>query len=85
MLEEEFKRRPVISEQEFCETAARALIATGIGKRPGDDIDAVTKAFRDQGVIQEGQRVKLLWGALSIVRGKEHQQVTTALHADQER
>jgi hypothetical protein len=36
-------------------------------------------AFREQDVVQDGQRVKLLWGAPSIVRGKEQYQVTTAL------
>jgi TrwC relaxase/AAA domain len=85
MVEEEFKRRAVIDQQELRESAARSLIVTGMGKRPSDDIDTIINAFRERGVMQDGQRVKLLWGRGTVVRGKERQQVTTGLHVDQER
>jgi hypothetical protein len=52
----------VLDGQELREIAAQALIATGIGERPGDDIDAVMKSFRERGVMQDGQQVALLWG-----------------------
>ena len=85
LLEGELGRRAVLDGQELREIAARALIVAGIGERPGDDIDAVTKSFRERGVMQDGQQVALLWGRGASVRGKEHWNVTTALHIDQER
>jgi hypothetical protein len=74
-----------MDEQELREVAARALIVAGVGKSPGDDIDAVTEKFRKQGVQQEGRQVRLLHGQGVSVRGKERVQVTTSLHIDQER
>ena len=61
------------------------MIVAGIGERPGDDIDAVLKSFRERGVLQDGQQVALLWGRGASLRGKERWSVTTALHIDQER
>ena len=75
----------MLDGQELREIAARALIVAGIGERPGDDIDAVIKVFRERGVVQDGQQVALLWGRGAPLRGKERWSVTTALHIDQER
>ena len=85
MLSEDLTRRAVLDSQELREIATRSLIVAGIGARPDDDINAVTKAFRERGVLQDGQRVPLLWAKSVSVRGKERWNVTTALHADQER
>ena len=75
----------MLDGQELRELAARALIVAGIGEKPGDDIDAVMKGFRERGVLQDGQQVALLWGRAPPLRGKERWNVTTALHVDQER
>ena len=85
LLEGELSRRAVLDGQELREIAARALIVAGIGERPGDDIDAVLKSFRERGVLQDGKQVALLWGRGPSLRGKERWSVTTALHIDQER
>jgi hypothetical protein len=85
LLEGELGRRAVLDGQELREIAARALIVAGIGDRPGEDIDAVIKGFGERGVVQDGQRVALLWGRGAPLRGKERWSVTTALHIDQER
>jgi len=85
LLAGELSRRAVLDGQELREIAARALIVAGIGERPGDDIDAVIKTFRERGVVQDGEQVKLMWGRRASLRGKERWSVTTALHADQER
>src|SRR5277367_3710596 len=85
LLEGELGRRAVLDGQELREIAARALIVAGIGEQPGDDIDAVIKAFRERGVVQDGQQVALMWGKGASLRGKERWSVTTALHMDQER
>ena len=84
LLEAELSRRAVLDGQELREVAARALIVAGI-ERPGNDIDAVMTAFRERGVVQDGQQVALLWGKAASLRGKERWNVTTALHMDQER
>ena len=75
----------MLDGQELREIVARALIVAGIGDRPGDDIDAVLKSFRERGVLQDGQQVALLWGRGAPLRGKERWNITTALHIDQER
>ena len=85
LLAGELSRRAVLDGQELREIAARALIVAGIGERPGDDIDAVIKGFRERGVVQDGEPVALLWGRGASLRGKERWSVTTALHVDQER
>jgi TrwC relaxase/AAA domain len=85
LLAGELERRAVLDGQELREIAARALIVAGIGERPGDDIDAMMTAFRERGVVQDGQQVALMWGRGASLRGKERWSVTTALHADQER
>jgi hypothetical protein len=78
-------RRAVLDGQELREIAARSLIVAGIGERPGDDIDAVVKAFRERGVVQDEQRTSLIWEQRAPVRGKEQWAVTTNLHVEQER
>ncbi|MGH7116626.1 MAG: ATP-dependent DNA helicase [Stellaceae bacterium] len=85
LLAGELERRAVLDGQELREIAARALIVAGISERPGDDIDAVIKGFRERGVMQDGQQVALMWGKNASLRGKERWSVTTALHIDQER
>ena len=85
LLAAELSRRAVLDHQELREIAARALIDAGISERPGDDIDAVMTAFRERGVLQDGQQVALMWGRGAPLRGKERWSVTTALHIDQER
>ena len=85
LLAAELTRRAVLDGQELREIAARALIVAGIGERPGDDIDAVIKGFRERGVVQDGEPVALMWGRGPPLRGKERWSVTTALHIDQER
>jgi hypothetical protein len=85
LLEGELGRRAVVDGQELREIAARALIVSGLGDRPGDDIDAVIKGFCERGVVQDGEPVALLWGRGASLRGKERWSVTTALHIDQER
>ena len=60
MLEDRFKSNAVLDTQELREIAARALIATGIGDA-GKDIEAVVGMFRERGMMQDGEKVKLMW------------------------
>jgi hypothetical protein len=83
-LEEALSRRAKLNGQELREYAARGLIEGGIDD-PGQDIGAITKAYRERGVRQDGEQVALLWGKDVPVRGKERWSVTTALHETAER
>ncbi|MGA8761043.1 MAG: relaxase domain-containing protein [Stellaceae bacterium] len=69
LLEGELGRRAVLDGQELREIAARALIVAGISEQPGNDIDAVIKAFGERGVAQDGQQVALMWGRGAPLRG----------------
>jgi hypothetical protein len=50
LLERAFAQRAKLDGQELREIAARGLIASGIGDRPGEDIAAVLDGYRRQGI-----------------------------------
>ena len=83
MIERELSRRATLGEGDLREIAARGLIVAGIGN-PAEDIAAVTQAFAQRGVRQDGRETALIIGEDVPVRGKRRISVTTALHADQE-
>jgi hypothetical protein len=83
LIEREFGRRARIDSGELREIAARGLIAAGI-ENPAQDIAAVMRAYRDDGVRQDGQATALVWGKDVPVRGKARWSVTTDLHEAQE-
>jgi AAA domain-containing protein len=56
--------------------ALRGLVATG-GYQGLEDVAAVTKLMREEGVLQYGEKTALLWGQEPDVR---HVSITTALH-----
>jgi hypothetical protein len=80
LLEAELARRSVLIGPDARVAAARGLIASGL--EGPQDIDRVTRAFRERGVRQDGRDTTLLWG---YEPGGRHISVTTALHVDQER
>jgi hypothetical protein len=75
MLVEKLEHKAVLPHFDLRVTAARGLVAAGIGSR--DDIDAVTSAMREEGVQQYGDKTALVWG---LEDGKRYTSVTTALH-----
>lgn len=77
-----FHKRSVVSGWDMRTAAARGLVASGVAGV--EDIDRVTKAFRDRGVQQDGRLTRLLWGD-DRGQGRGFVSVTTALHVDQER
>jgi hypothetical protein len=79
-LEAELARRSVLIGPDTRIAAARGLIASGL--EGPEDIDRVTRAFREHGVRQDGRDTTLLWGHEA---GARHVSVTTALHVEQER
>ena len=83
-MEQTFAKRAKINSQELREFAARGLVEGGI-RDPGADIAAITKAYRERGVRQEGEQVALIWGNDVPLRGKTRLSVTTTLHESAER
>ena len=83
LIEQEFSRRAKIDSGELREIAARGLIAAGI-QNPARDIAAVTRAYREYGVRQDGQAAALVWGRDVPLRGKARWSITTDLHEAQE-
>lgn len=82
LLDEALQRRARLDAQELRVIACRGLVDAGLDG-PGD-IDAVTRAFRQRRVREDGRETALIWGHDAPLRGKPRISVTTALHADQE-
>lgn len=80
MLSDLFQNKAVVTAADIRTVAARALIETGGEGR--QDIDRVTALFRERGITQNKQNTRLRW---SEDRNKLVVNVTTELHADQER
>ena len=83
LLDKELQRRAKVDGQDLRVVAARSLIASGV--ESGADIGAITRAFANRGVLQDGRDTALVWGEDVPVRGKARIGVTTALHEVQER
>lgn len=84
LVEDAFAKRAVISGQDMRDAAVHGLILGGI-ENPEADISAVTAAYREHGIKQNGEQVSLLWGKGPKVRGKDQWRVSTDLHISQER
>jgi hypothetical protein len=80
LLDAELQRRAVITDEDAQVIATRGMIVSGIvGRR---DIYAVTKLFRQEGVVQNGERTALIWAP--DPQGRNRVSITTALHESQE-
>lgn len=82
VLEEEFDKRAGLSGGDLRTAALRGLIATSL---PGgvEEVNALTKRMRDEGVRQGGQDTTLEYGKVKI-KGREVVRATTKLHVAQE-
>ncbi len=80
LLEAELSRRSVLNGSDARVAATRGLIESGLDGP--EDINRVTRAFREHGVRQSARTTALLWGHESA-RGDIR--VSTELHVDQER
>lgn len=78
-LEDELTRRAVLDNSDVRVAAARGLVEAGIAE--AGEVSVLTKAMRDRGVSQHGERTKLRWA--KDQDGKVR--ITTDLHLDQER
>lgn len=79
-LAERFEHEAVLQHFDLRRAALRGLVHTGMSGL--EDVDAVTRLMREEGVLQYGTKTALVWGQEV---GKRYVSVTTALHeADEE-
>jgi hypothetical protein len=83
LLTKQFARRAVIAGSDVRTAAAKGFIAAGIGT--ASEVSRLTLAFRQRGILQDGQPTKLIWGEIRNHQGQEKIAVTTALHEQEER
>jgi hypothetical protein len=82
LLAKQFLHRAVIDGTDARIAAAKGLIAAGV--ESPDDVNAITRAFRERGIQQRGEDTSLVWGAVSGNQGRERIALTTALHEREE-
>ncbi len=82
LLTKQFERRAVIDGADVRTSAAKGLIASGIGA--ATDVSRLTTGFRERGILQNGEHTRLIWGDVRDDKGREKVAVTTALHEKQE-
>lgn len=75
MLDEIFQEKAVIPHFGLRTAAARAMIDLGGGEL--EDIDAITRRMKTDGIQQYGEKTPIIWAAED---GKRYNSVTTALH-----
>ena len=80
LLETQFRNRAVLEGSTARVAAAKGLIAAGIDS--AKDVNAVTAAFRTEGVMQDGEKTHVHWAYDPSAR---FARITTQLSADQER
>jgi hypothetical protein len=79
-LADEFARKSVLTHWTTHVAAARGLVEAG-SRNVTDDVMAVTKVMREEGIRQHGETTALVWGQEP---GKRTISITTALHESQE-
>jgi DNA-binding protein YbaB len=82
VFDKELHRRAAVEGADARLAAAKGLIASGV-ESPAD-VNAVTKAMRERGVTQRGERTSLVWGDVKGENGRDKVGITTILHRDEE-
>lgn len=75
ILAEKLEQQSVLRHYDLRVAASRGLVQTGLDGL--DDVAAVTLIMRAEGVIQNGEKVGLVWGRED---GKRHVSITTTMH-----
>jgi hypothetical protein len=82
VFDKELQRRAAVEGADARLAAAKGLIAAGV-ESPAE-VSAITKAMRERGVMQRGERTSLIWGEVKGENGRDKVGITTALHRDEE-
>jgi hypothetical protein len=83
VFDKELQRRAAVDGADARVAAAKGLIASGV--ESPDDVNAITKAMRERGVTQRGERTSLIWGDVKGENGCDKVGITTTLHRDEEK
>jgi hypothetical protein len=84
LIEEALRGKAKLDAAEFREYAIRGLVEAGIGDNPDRDIKAIMGMYREHGVRQDGEMVRIVFGKDVPVRGKDRWSVTTERHIEDE-
>ena len=82
LLAKQFNRRAVIEGADARISATKGLIAASVAT--AEDVNLVTRAFRNRGVHQEGVVTPLIWGKVQGIQRLEKVAITTGLHEQEE-
>jgi hypothetical protein len=83
VFDRQLQRRAAVEGADARLAAAKGLIAAGV--ESSAEVSAITRAMRERGVMQRGERTSLIWGDLKSENGRDEVGITTALHRDEER
>jgi hypothetical protein len=83
LMAKQLGRRAVIEGADARISAAKGLIVASVGTP--QDVDRVTREFRERGVEQDGKTTQLIWGTVNDSQGREKLAITTGLHEQEER
>jgi hypothetical protein len=82
VFDKELQRRAAVEGADARLAAAKGLIASGV-ESPAD-VNAVTKAMRERGVMRRGERTSLIWGDVKGENGRDKVGITTTPHRNEE-
>jgi hypothetical protein len=83
VLGKQFDRRAVIDGADARVAAAKGLIVAGI--ESAEDVDTLTRAFRERGIQRRGEDAALIWGTVAGTQGRVKTAITTTLDEREER
>jgi hypothetical protein len=82
LLAKQFDRRAVLDGSDARIAAARGLIASGV--ESAEDVNAITRAFRERGIRRHGEEAALIWGTVPGAQGRDRIAITTTLDVREE-
>ena len=83
LLGKQFEQRAVLDGTGAGIAAAKGLIVAGV--ETAEDVNAITRAFRERGIKRRGEDAALIWGSVPGPQGREKIAITTSLEEREEK
>jgi hypothetical protein len=83
LLGKQFEQRAVIDGSHARIAAVKGLIVAGV--EAAEDVNMITRAFRERGIERRGKDAGLVWGTVPGSQGREKVAITTTLEEREER
>jgi hypothetical protein len=83
LLGKQFEQRAVIDGSHARIAAVKGLIVAGV--EAAEDVNMITRAFRERGIKRRGKDAGLVWGTVPGSQGREKVAITTTLEEREER